>query len=141
MRHFSIVILLFVCFATYSQTISVNEYEKISDPYYPCSVYVLTINNNHKLLSIEHKFGSTEYTKEEAKQWIDGLEKLFTINVGKTDTGKREAILTVGEKDRTMITLLAKEAIISYDAKGAVAILPESLKKLHEAIKKAYEKL
>lgn len=128
----------FLSFSAFSQ-LTVYDYEKIADPYYPCSVYIRASSLSPvKMISIEHKFGTNNYTKEQTKEWIDGLENLLKVKAGKTDTGKREALLTLS--DGSIVFLISKDAKIVFSTYAVDVVTTDSLQKLLESLKKAYEK-
>ncbi|WP_428662949.1 hypothetical protein [Runella sp.] len=98
-------------------------------------------------MAIEHKYGTSVYTKEEVKNWIDAVEAVLGVKTGKIDNGKRQAIYLLPDGYSSVFVGLVPSylggaglgTMVKFRGYPAIVTSIEAAKGLQEAFKKAYE--
>lgn len=140
-----LLICLSLCFASYGQKgdvgLFVYDYEKVSDAFFACDIYICTTNSSKREVVVEIKGVPVFYSKEKTKEFADGIQSIINSKPEKTKTGKRNSMFILSDGLSSVYFDEKGTCLIQFGATEKAVTTQESAKKVMDGLKLAYDKL
>lgn len=119
----------------------VYDYEKVSDAFFACDIYICTTNNDKKEVVVEIKGVPVFYSKEKAKEFADGIQSVINSKPEKTKSGKRNSMFILSDGLSSVYFDEKNACLIQFGTTEKTVINQDLAKKVMDGLKLAYEKL